>query len=104
MKICVICSLYQKVGLLPNSILWKRGTPHEADTKMKEKQGNKYWTNAPSTDYMKRKWWNFSEESASLLPIFQDHLNLPCFTLSEVIVFTKEDMMIDSSSGHTERF
>ena len=29
---------------------------------------------------------------------------LPCFTLREVIVLTKEDMMIDSSSGQTERF
>ena len=28
----------------------------------------------------------------------------PCLTLREVMVLTKEDMMMDSSSGHTDRF
>lgn len=30
--------------------------------------------------------------------------SLPCFTLREVMVLTNEDMIIDSSSGHTDRF
>lgn len=29
---------------------------------------------------------------------------LPCLTLREVMVLTNEDMIIDSSSGHTDRF
>jgi len=31
-------------------------------------------------------------------------ISSPCLTLSDVIVLTNEDMMMDSSSGHTDRF
>lgn len=31
-------------------------------------------------------------------------LDIPCLTLSEVIVLTNEDIIIDSSSGHTDKF
>jgi len=53
-----------------------------------------------------RKPWSFPDEQFIWLPSSPAFMgiDLPCFTLSEVIVFTKEDMMIDSSSGHTERF